>query len=284
MSDEQQLQWEADNAPRFAAAAFASALFSLGAFLVQVLAIGGGGGNEREALIRIDDHRGEFFLSLGLQAVAYFSLAAVLFYLARATMARREEGLRFLWPLILLAPVLLTVGGVLTQLDLGQIAEDFVSSGPATNARAEDLLDDRSVVSGAVQAGGTLFMAIAYVLVSINAMRAGLLSRFMGILGVIVGALLALPLIPGGAPVVQLFWIVALGVLFLGRWPGGRGPAWSVVEAIPWPTAADAQAARQAAADGPQEQVDVPEPEPEPEPGEPRERPASRKKKRRGSH
>ena len=45
---------------------------------------------------------------------------------------------------------------------------------------------------------------------------------------------------------VQLFWIVALGMLFLNRWPNGRGPAWSVVEAIPWPTAADAQAARQA--------------------------------------
>ena len=162
-----------------------------------MLAIGGGGGNEREALIRIDDHRGEFFLSLGLQAVAYFALAAVLYYLARATMARRAEGLKYLWPLIFLAPVLLTVGGVLTQLDLGQTAEDFVSSGAPTNARAEDLLDDRSVVSGAVQAGGTLFMAVAYVLVSINAMRAGLLSRFMGVLGVIVGALLALPLIPG---------------------------------------------------------------------------------------
>ena len=280
MSDEQQLQWEADNGPRFAAAAFVSALFSLAAFLVQVLAIGGGGGNEREALIRIDEHRSEFFVSLGIQVVAYFALAAALYYLARATMARRPEGLKFLWPIIALAPVLLTVGGVLTQIDLGQVVDDFLTAGARTNARAEDLLDDRSVVGSAIASGGTLCMALAYVLVSINAMRAGLLSRFMGILGVIVGALLVLPLIP--APVVQLFWIVALGVLFLGRWPGGRGPAWSVVEAIPWPTAADAQAARQAAADVPQEHVDVPEPEPEA--GEPRQRPASRKKKRRRGH
>ena len=277
MSDEQQLRWEADKGPWFAAAAFASALFSLAAFLVQVLAIGGGGGNEREALIRIDEHRSEFLVSLGFQVVAYFALAAALYYLARATIARRSEGLKFLWPLIALAPVLLTVGGVLTQIDLGQVADDFLSAGARTNARAEDLLDDRSVVSGAIASGGTLCMALAYVLVSINAMRAGLLSRFMGILGVIVGALLVLPLIP--LPVVHLFWIVALGVLFLGRWPGGRGPAWSVVEAIPWPTAADAQAARQAAADGPQDQMDAPEPEPHAD--EPRQRPASRKKKRR---
>ncbi|MEJ7715557.1 MAG: hypothetical protein WKF40_07580 [Thermoleophilaceae bacterium] len=28
-------------------------------------------------------------------------------------------------------------------------------------------------------------------------------------------------------------------MLFLDRWPNGRGPAWSAVEAIPWPTAAE---------------------------------------------
>jgi hypothetical protein len=76
------------------------------------------------------------------------------------------------------------------------------------------------------------------VLIAMHAMRAGLLSRFMGILGVIVGALTAVPLL-GGAPVVQLFWLVAMGVLFLNRWPQGRGPAWNAVEEIPWPTAQD---------------------------------------------
>jgi len=290
---DEQLRWEADNAPRFAAAAFASAALSLGAFVVQIAVIGGGADNEREALLRIDEHHSQFFLSLGLQALAYVALAGALFYLARGIMARREEGLVFLWPLIALAPVLLIVGGVLTQIDLGRLADDFLSSGARTNARAEDLLDDRSVVSSAVASGGTLCMALSYVLVSINAMRAGLLSRFMGILGVIVGALLILPLLPGGGNFLQLFWVAALGFLFLGRWPSGRGPAWDVVEPIPWPTAADVQAARTAAADaeagggdGEAGEAELPagEPKPEPdagghEPG-PR-RPASRKKKRR---
>jgi hypothetical protein len=35
--------------------------------------------------------------------------------------------------------------------------------------------------------------------------------------------------------VIQLFWLSALGVLFLDRWPGGRGPAWEEAEAIEWP-------------------------------------------------
>src|SRR3954467_8208850 len=83
-----------------------------------------------------------------------------------------------------------------------------------------------------------LLLGTAFVLIGMHAMRAGLLSRFMGILGIIVGALTAVPLL-GGAPVVQLFWLVAMGVLFLNRWPQGRGPAWDAVDAIPWPTAQD---------------------------------------------
>ena len=182
--------------------------------------------------------------------------------------------------------MLLIVGGVLTQIDLGQVADEFLDSGRRTNARAEDLLDDRSVVSSAVASAGTLFMALSYVLVSINAMRAGLLSRFMGILGVIVGALLVLPLLPGGGNFLQLFWVASLGFLFLGRWPNGRGPAWDVVEPIPWPTAADVQAARAAVAEDEADEAGPAAEEPQPEPDaaghEPEHRrTASRKKKRR---
>jgi hypothetical protein len=72
----------------------------------------------------------------------------------------------------------------------------------------------------------------------------------MGILGVIVGALTAVPLL-GGAPVVQLFWLIAIGILFLNRWPQGRGPAWDAVEEIPWPTAQDRRDAIAEAGGGP---------------------------------
>jgi hypothetical protein len=72
-------------------------------------------------------------------------------------------------------------------------------------------------------------------MLSLDAMRAGLFSRFMGIFGIIVGVLFVLPL--SSLPIVQVFWLAALGFLFLGRWPQGRGPAWDSGEAIPWPTA-----------------------------------------------
>ena len=56
-------------------------------------------------------------------------------------------------------------------------------------------------------------------------MRVGLLTRFMGVLGIITGVLQILPF-GGPLPVVQCFWLLMLGILFLGRWPGGQPPAW----------------------------------------------------------
>jgi hypothetical protein len=144
--------------------------------------------------------------------------------------------------LLLLAPLLLAVGGLLNQLDLNDVAEEFLAGGSRSESRAEDLLEDRNVLGGALGSGGTLCLALSFVLISLNAMRAGLLSKFMGVLGVVVGGLLVLPLLPGGQSTVQIFWVAALGLLFLDRWPAGRGPAWETGEPIPWPSAADARA------------------------------------------
>ena len=80
-------------------------------------------------------------------------------------------------------------------------------------------------------------LGIEFVLIGLNGMRAGLFSRFMGILAVFIGILTVLPVFD--ATILQLFWLGALGLLLIDRWPGGRGPAWSNVEAIPWPTAQD---------------------------------------------
>jgi len=46
--------------------------------------------------------------------------------------------------------------------------------------------------------------------------------------------------------VIAYFWTIALGFLFIDRWPQGRGPAWESGEAIPWPTAAQLREQQQA--------------------------------------
>jgi hypothetical protein len=124
------------------------------------------------------------------------------------------------------------------------------------NDRASDILSDKigAPILVGLQYGGVLAVAFAFVLISLNAMRAGLLSRFMGIIGVIIGALTVLPLF--GPSIIQVFWFGALGLILLDRWPNGRGPAWEVVESIPWPSGADqrqAQMERRAERDEPED-------------------------------
>ena len=112
----------------------------------------------------------------------------------------------------------------------------------------------------------------------LRARRVGLLSPFMGILGVVVGALIVFrSQFPGLATVVQAFWLGALGALLLGRWPGGRGPAWASGRAEPWPTAAQRRGLRPMPGEEQEPTLDPTPPEPEPVP----ERPKSRKRRRK---
>jgi hypothetical protein len=50
---------------------------------------------------------------------------------------------------------------------------------------------------------------------------------------------------------VQAFWLLSLGVLFLGIWPGpGVPPAWRTGKAEPWPSQAELAEQRRAARGG----------------------------------
>jgi Domain of unknown function (DUF4386) len=275
VAPEAQTEWEARAAKPAAAAAFGSVAFSLVAIVIRIAGIGSGPEDEREFLLRFADDRTYLIVSIAAQAISFLLLAGALFYLLRATGHRRPETPRFVMPLLVIGPVLLTIGAVINNIALADVADEFVSSGARTNARAEDLLEG-NVVGGSLQAGGVLCVALSFVLVSLNAMRAGLLSRFMGILGIIVGVLYVLPLLPGGQSFVQLFWLGALGVLFLGHWPGGRGPAWETGEAIEWPNPRRRQVDEEPMAGA------LPPTDPrDPPPAADGDEPASRKRKKR---
>ena len=69
---------------------------------------------------------------------------------------------------------------------------------------------------------GSFALGFAFVMLAMNAMRVGLLTRFMGVLGMIVGATFVLPLDQQG--IIRSFWLVALGFLIVGRWPSGVPP------------------------------------------------------------
>ncbi len=236
MSAKEQLDWESRWPTPAAAAAFAAALFLVvGTIVRQAVALKGNPDDEREFLTTIDDNAGAFLASAGLQALSFLALIGVFVYLGRAVLARKPELPKILLWLGVLGPLLLGVAGVLSDFNRLDIADQFLASGAETVKRAEDLLDDRSVLATSLGSAGTLAIAVAFVLFGVNAMRVGLLTRFMGVIGAIVGVLYVIPLLAGPL-VVQLIWLIALGVLFLGHWPGGRGPAWETGEAVEWPS------------------------------------------------
>jgi hypothetical protein len=281
---DEQLSWERRFAPYAGAAAFGAVVLQIVSTAVQLPALEDAPSNDedkryRESLISFHDHSGNIFASSLIAAVASFFVAAALLYLFQATRHRREQLPTFLRWLLVVAPVFLVIAAIANYTNLLDISDRFLDSGPRTNPRAKNLIEDnRSALSGGLGLAGSLALALSFVLIGLNAMRAGLLSRFMGVLGIIVGVLMVLPLLPSPIPVVQVFWLVAAGFLFLGRWPGGRGPAWETGAPDPWPTPQE----RAGVAPRRREPESQPEPEPEPErPGQPRSSRKRKKKKRR---
>jgi hypothetical protein len=277
-----QLEWERRAGRWAAAAGFLSAVCLVAnTVLVQAVVLQERPTQDRGVLLAIDEYSGAFLASSFVQGLNYLGLGVVLWFLFKVTRYRREElPAWFIW-LVYIGPVLFAVASVLSTLDRLDIAEQFASSGEtqgrAGERRAENLLEDRAPVSVALGAAGTLALAFSLVLVSLNAMRAGVLSRFLGIIGIIVGVLYVIPVF-GGPLIVQIFWLGALGAVFLGYWPGGRGEAWETGTAVHWPSAAE----RRREALGAQMATEVEDQEGEPEPDEEEpERPAPRRRKRR---
>ena len=270
----------------------------------------------RETLLNFNDHAGVLLASAITQAIGTFLAAGALFYLFRATRHRRAELPQLVQWLVPLAPVLITVAVIANWSGLNDAADRYATPGGTDNVNASPnkdqrkdiadyckkhargaaavtscratrgrqeavakklVQDNQGAVGSAALFGGTIALAFAYVIIALNAMRAGLMSRFMGILGIIVGGLIVLPLLPQGVPIVQIFWLGALGILFLGLWPGGRGPAWETGEATPWPV--PQARARLGAPEEPEEPEEAEPDEPEEEPEKPH--PVSKKRKRK---
>ena len=79
---------------------------------------------------------------------------------------------------------------------------------------------------------GYLAIAVVFVLISMRAMRIGLLTKPLGILGIVGGVLFIIPIVP--LPLIQFLFLVGVGMLLLEIGGMVRPPAWAAGEAIPW--------------------------------------------------
>jgi hypothetical protein len=222
-----------------------------------------------------EDHAAGVLGSTLLRALGLLGLGWALTYLAVATRARRPELAKAAQYLPIVGAVLSALATLLSTVATTMAVSTFLD-GPRTVAEADEITSGGLLVTAQlINLPGLLALALGLVLISLNAMRAGLISRFMGVLGMITGALLVFP-IGSPLPIVQCFWLLMLGLLFIGSWPGGTPPAWQGSEAIPWPSGARGRDARRKAMAGARAEEPA-EPEHEPQ----RAGTARKKRKRR---
>ena len=193
-----------------------------------------GSNDDAERLHFFDEHAGELIAANGLRALGFLLLVLAVVHFHRTTRARNPELPSVPLVVGLLGVVVLALGIAGRAIALGSEAADFVTRDFATAAAADRAAEDAAaqglpLITGILAFAGTLAIAFWFVLASLNAMRVGLLTRFMGILGIIVGA----GFVFGFAPPVMVLWLIAVGVLFArllasrsaSRLGGGRGSA-----------------------------------------------------------
>jgi len=263
---EQHLEWEARQRPRAAIVAllggllaFAGAIFNGTAladaprplFVDTLRKVAEPGAIGTTPSLRIpqfeffQDHLGSVIVGALLLGLSSLAAGGALTYLAFAVRHRNERFLRFALFAPFVGGALTLIGSLLTAIASGAYVDDLLAG-----ARTVDAVHDAShpvgLIAGQiiVQFGG-LALGFAFVLICLNAMRVGLLTRFLGVLGVIVGILFVLPLT--GLPIVQTFWLLALGPLIALRWPSGQPAAWLSGKAEPWPSQQEVREQREAA-------------------------------------
>jgi hypothetical protein len=240
-----------------------------------------------------DDHAALSIASQVIPALATAVVGIALTFLYRSTKARNPQMSMFAVGATIAGAVLVLAPALVAAVSLTLDAHAFAGAADQSERAAREVLD-ASLRSATryLQVFGTASIGLGFLLTAINAMRVGLLTRFMGVLGIIVGALFIVPL-EGQLPFVKIFWLFALGALFLGRWPGGLPPAWVTGEAQPWPTQQEIREQRTASqaergGGGLEKEVRRPrrgraEPPETPAPEPPRSKPhsSSKKKKRK---
>lgn len=238
----EQLAWEARAGLPAGIAAAVAAICLIGGSLYLQASVGERADDTAELLRLVDEHGRDFIVAGVIQAVGLLALVPALGYLYRATRFRRPQTPRLAMAFLLSGPILAAALGIVRQAEFVSVAGDFVAGlggSGSPDDRADRLIDDSALpaVSG-VGLAANIAIGVGIILLALNAMRAGLTSRFYGAIGIIIGVLYVLPVV-GGPQIVQVFWLGGLACLFIGKWPNGRGPAWGSGEAIPWPTAAE---------------------------------------------
>jgi hypothetical protein len=235
MTPEQRVQYEASVRTRQTVIAAAAGILVMLAVIVQ---LGGPHVKVNEQTLGLVTENKRFARDLIgsiISGVGSLALGWTLWWLWGAAQARDPSVKpRIIGVLALAGGILSAVSVIAYVVAYGTQAHSFVHSGNQTYPEAHALLRKFWLVIPQVTNDlGLLLVAISLVMVSLTAMRVGLLTKFLGYLGIVAGGLTIIPLVP--IPIVECYWLLALAYLLSGRWPSGVPPAWASGKLERWP-------------------------------------------------
>jgi hypothetical protein len=247
MNPEQQLQYEARVRNRQAIVAVLAGVLLVVAATLQ---LAGPHTKVDELTIDLITANKRFPLDLIaaiVNGIGSLLVAWTLNYLYVCSRARNPEVKSFIRIIAIAGGALSALAGIVYAIVVAIKVHEFVTTGAQTYQEANHLTSATGLLAlQLLGQGAALLLAVGFALVSLNALRQGLLSRFMGYLGIFAGVLVLFQIVQ--IPVVQGFWLVAVGYLISGRWPTGVPPAWRSGRSEPWPPSSEMRARRMGAA------------------------------------
>jgi hypothetical protein len=230
----------------------------------------------------ISHHAFALIAGSAFAAIAVGALTLILLLVLDATRFRRPQTWSVARPLVLFGGIAVVVVSIGHQVVSAVETHNFVAGHDYSNHAVDQALTKgtANTIVDYVDLLAGLALAVGMITTMVNALRVGLLPRWMGVLGIFTGLLIFLPI--GGAElqVVPALWMVMMGILLIGKWPKEDPPAWAAGEARPWPSQAQMRASKQAAnGTAPAAGADA---SAVPEPAQPAPKATSRKRRRKG--
>jgi hypothetical protein len=201
----------------------------------------------RAAEVRFYDHHA-FGLVAGaaLSAAAVGVLTVVLLFLYGAARFRRPLTAPVSRLLILIGGIALPVLTVLGEAVQALAAHNFVTGHDFSTKAVEHALTKNTAyeILGYITPLAAIALVAGMITLMVSTVRVGLQPRWMGIVGGVGAVILLIP--SQELSLITAFWMVATGLLLMGRLPGGDPPAWPAGAARPWPSQGAGRGARDA--------------------------------------
>jgi len=234
MAIAQQVRYESQVRSRYGTISFIAALTLIGSQLLQLTGSHSPVNELTMDLLAAKQRVTLDIVGAVLDLIGLVALAVTLGWLHNVTHYRRPEVKAITRWLAVGGAGLTAVMSITYTIMIAVKADQFSSSGNLSFPEAQALTSGGllTVVPLLLELG-TFMLAFGCIWVSLNALRAGLLTRFVGYAGIIAGALFMFP-IGSLVPLVQGYWLGGMAVILANRWPNGDPPAWEAGEAIPW--------------------------------------------------